>query len=70
MCLRNAQGFPNGYCSEFCDLAVDDCAGDAVCAPLGISINGVCLDGCLGNGDCRPGYTCQDLSLSKKVCVQ
>lgn len=70
ICFGDVQGFPNGYCSEFCDLAAQDCAGDAICAQLGFSVNGVCLDGCLGNGDCRPGYTCQDLGLAKKVCVQ
>ncbi|MEP7122803.1 MAG: PPC domain-containing protein [Byssovorax sp.] len=69
-CLSDAEGFPGGYCTEFCDLAVNDCAGDAVCAQLGFSVHGLCLDGCLTNGDCRPGYTCQDLMLSKKVCVQ
>ena len=70
VCLGDAEGFPNGYCSEFCDLAVNDCAGDAVCAQLGFSVNGVCLDGCVTSGECRPGYTCQDLMLSKKVCVK
>jgi hypothetical protein len=69
-CLADAQGFPGGYCSEFCDLAAPDCAGDGVCAQLGFSVNGTCLDGCVGNGDCRPGYTCKDMNLSKKVCVQ
>jgi hypothetical protein len=70
VCLSDNEGFPGGYCSEFCDLAVNDCAGDAICAQLGFSVNGTCLDGCVTNGDCRPGYTCQDLNLSKKVCVQ
>jgi hypothetical protein len=69
-CLSGAEGFPGGYCTEFCDLAANDCAGDAVCAQLGFSVNGLCLDGCLTSADCRPGYTCQDLMLSKKVCVQ
>jgi hypothetical protein len=70
LCLGDAQGFPNGYCSEFCDLAANDCAGDAVCAQLGFSVNGTCLDGCVTSGECRPGYTCQDLGLSKHVCVK
>jgi hypothetical protein len=69
VCLPDFLGFPGGYCSEFCDLAMPDCAGDAVCAQIGLSTNGVCLDGCVGNGDCRPGYTCQDKGYPKTVCM-
>ena len=69
VCLPDFLGFPGGYCSEFCDLAVPDCLGDGVCAQIGVSTNGVCLDACVGNGDCRPGYTCQNKGYPKTVCM-
>jgi hypothetical protein len=69
LCLNFDMGFPDGYCSQFCDLAAPDCLGDAVCADLGVSVHGVCLDGCTSNGDCRPGYMCGDLGLPTLVCT-
>jgi hypothetical protein len=69
VCLQPWIGYPDGYCSEFCNLAMDDCSGDAVCADIGLSVNGVCLDGCISNGDCRPGYECANIGLSSTVCV-
>ena len=69
VCLPDFLGFVGGYCSEFCDLTTPDCAGDGVCAQIGLSKNGVCLDGCVADGDCRPGYTCQDKGYSSTVCV-
>ncbi|MEJ7733252.1 MAG: hypothetical protein WKG00_29170 [Polyangiaceae bacterium] len=69
VCLDFSQGFPDGYCSQFCDLAAPDCLGDAVCFDLGISEHGVCLDGCTSNAECRPGYLCGDKGLSTLVCT-
>jgi hypothetical protein len=69
ICLPAAKGYPDGYCSEFCDLATQDCSGDAVCADLGLSTNGLCLDGCASDADCRAGYTCLDKGLSSLVCA-
>ena len=70
VCLTSKQGFPDGYCSEWCDLAANDCSGDGVCANIGLpSVNGVCLDGCLLDSDCRPGYACLDKGYSSKVCT-
>jgi len=69
VCLTVNQGFPDGYCSEWCDVAVQDCPGDAVCADIGLkSVHGVCLDGCTVDSDCRPGYACAEKGLSTKVC--
>ncbi|MEZ4442973.1 MAG: hypothetical protein R3B72_28010 [Polyangiaceae bacterium] len=69
VCLNGFQfNFPNGYCSEFCDLNAPDCSGDGVCYALGISQNGVCLDGCLTNADCAVGTACVEMGLSSKVC--
>lgn len=70
ICLISKQGFPDGYCSEWCDLNINDCPGDGVCANIGLpSVNGVCLDGCVTDSDCRPGYSCIDKGLSNTVCA-
>jgi hypothetical protein len=69
VCLPLNKGFPGGYCAEFCDLAAPDCAGDGVCVQLGLSIDGVCLDGCVSDGDCRAGYLCTDLGAGEKACL-
>lgn len=68
ICLTGQLGFISGYCSEFCDLASNDCPGDAQCADLGLSVHGVCLDGCVTTVDCQPGYVCLDEGLPTKVC--
>lgn len=64
--------FPSGYCSEFCDVAAQDCAPGNICyAGLKISKNGVCLHTCTSDADCRTadGYACVSAGLSKKVCM-
>lgn len=68
ICLPSSLGFPNGYCSEFCDVSANDCAGDGLCYPIGISQNGVCLDGCTTAADCAPGAACVNLGLATDVC--
>lgn len=75
ICLTQQEGFPDGYCSEFCDLASPVCAGDAICVdPVAIggkpiSVNGICVDTCTSNADCRPGYECIDRGVGPLVCV-
>jgi hypothetical protein len=52
-------GWEDGYCSEYCDLALNDCSSGAVCADTGLpSGNGVCLEACTTHTDCRSGYYC------------
>jgi hypothetical protein len=68
VCLPDFWGFTGGYCSQYCDLETNDCGGDGICFDYGISQHGTCLDGCVGPGDCRPGYACRDLGLATKVC--
>jgi hypothetical protein len=63
-------GWPGGYCSEFCDMALDDCAAGSVCSdwfffPSG---NGICLDECVQQSDCRPGYSCTNIG-GNNVCI-
>jgi hypothetical protein len=68
ICMPSSMGFPNGYCSEFCDVAANDCSGDGLCYAIGISHNGVCLDGCTTQADCSPGAACVNLGLATNVC--
>lgn len=68
ICLPSQLGFSDGYCSEFCDLTTNDCPGDGQCADLGLSVNGVCLDGCVTSLDCQLGYVCLDEGFPTKVC--
>ncbi|WP_206079475.1 hypothetical protein [Polyangium spumosum] len=71
VCLQSYQGFPEGLCSEWCDLAAQDCPGDGYCVDLGFgSVHGVCLDGCVADADCRLGYACVDEGHPTKVCRQ
>lgn len=75
VCLGLQQGFVDGYCSEFCDLAAPACAGDGICADPAsvtgkpVSVNGICFDACATNADCRPGYECVDRGLAQLVCI-
>jgi len=67
-CLTEASLlYPNGYCSEWCDLATPDCVGDGVCVDFGVN-NGLCLDGCAVDGDCVVGYACVDIGAADTVC--
>jgi hypothetical protein len=70
VCLSDGQGFPGGYCSEFCDVAAQDCAPNAICwSGLNLSIHGVCLETCAVDTDCAPNFACVDNGLAKKVCM-
>jgi hypothetical protein len=64
--------FPNGYCSEFCDITLQDCSAGNICyAGLHLSKNGVCLHTCATDSDCRTaeGYGCVDEGIASKVCI-
>jgi hypothetical protein len=69
-CIDQAQfAWPDGACSEFCDLAMNDCSGDAVCADVALgTTSGLCIDGCVADADCRPGYACKDIGVGGLVC--
>ncbi len=63
--------FPNGYCSEFCNAATACPTGTVCYAGLNISKDGVCLQSCTTNADCRisEGYACVSRGLSTNVCM-
>ena len=61
--------FPGGYCSQFCNVAANDCGGDGVCVNINLpSGSGLCFDGCAADNDCRAGYSCQAIGAAR-VCV-
>jgi hypothetical protein len=67
-CLTEPEfGWPEGYCSEYCDIFANDCAGDGVCWPM-TPTSGLCFDGCAADADCRPGYSCQDIGIGAPIC--
>jgi hypothetical protein len=66
-----SQGFPKGYCSEYCDLAANDCTTPkAFCVDAKLSSgNGLCVLGCTTVADCpTPGYECRDIG-GQKACL-
>lgn len=70
VCLQSWKGFPDGYCSEWCDVQTQDCPMGAVCGDIGLgSVHGVCLASCLMDTDCRVGYACVDKGLPTPVCT-
>jgi hypothetical protein len=69
ICLNTMQ-WPNGYCSEFCNLVTQDCSAGNICyAGLMISTDGVCLHECTLDSDCANGYACVSAGLSSMVCM-
>jgi hypothetical protein len=66
ICLT--QGFPGGYCSEFCNVMPDDCGANAICAPMGPNATNVCMQTCMTGSDCQIGYSCVDLGFAEKIC--
>lgn len=71
LCLSESYtGYLGGYCSEFCDLVNDDCSGDAICVDMGYSaVNGICMDTCASDADCRMGYVCADMGFAQTICT-
>jgi len=70
VCIDQIQfGWPQGYCTELCDLSTNDCPASSTCAPMlnGSSGAGLCMASCVVDADCRSGYTCADIGGSK-VC--
>jgi hypothetical protein len=63
--------WPDGYCSELCNLAPDDCAAGAHCVEIGLGGGrGVCHRSCnLGADDCRAGYECREEGAAGAECV-
>jgi len=63
--------FPNGYCSEFCDLSADDCPAGSQCGDYTFTFsgNGTCFKNCANASDCGTGYQCMDYFGNGKVCI-
>ena len=64
----NFENWLDGYCSEFCSLAMPDCPEGALCFDAGLqSGNGLCLAECTGTDDCRAGYSCNNFG-ARMLC--
>jgi hypothetical protein len=50
--------WPGGYCSQYCDMATNDCPAGSVCGNNFVANAPICLQTCTGPADCRPGYFC------------
>jgi len=65
-CIPELFGFPGGYCSNnTCDPGTTgECPGaDALCLGDAAAGDSNCVDGCVTDADCRPGYDCFDTGL-------
>jgi hypothetical protein len=68
LCIDEAHyGWPGGYCTEYCNLANNDCPAGSVCADpsvLGAPFNnnglGVCFKTCTKKVDCAANFMCSD----------
>ncbi len=66
------EGYPNGYCSHFCDPSSStDCGANGLCVPNGPDGENVCFQTCTTNTQCRvaDGYSCQNVGFSKNICT-
>ena len=67
LCITEAlAGAPDGFCSQLCDVLLQDCPAGAVCAPA--PFGDVCLSECVDSGDCRAGYHCVAYPGSANIC--
>ncbi|MBK8258810.1 MAG: hypothetical protein IPK82_39900 [Polyangiaceae bacterium] len=72
VCLSDLlTGYPDGYCSQFCDTGANDCSAGSICTKgIVFQVDApVCLDVCNVQADCRQGYFCQDFGLAQKICI-
>lgn len=73
VCINEARfGYPQGYCSEFCTLAADDCGGEARCSdpPMPLpSGRGLCYRRCAVRADCPAEYACAEVGMGSPICV-
>ncbi len=80
-CLPDADGWGNGYCSEWCWPGTDDCPAGSLCMDFGYPQRGLCLDECdPAAPDCRAdiwvdsdtgfncSYVCTDLGGGQGIC--
>lgn len=59
---EDAMGYPDGLCTEWCDVTADECGDDAGCFMLTSDpLEAVCLPTCDSDDDCRDGYSCEPL---------
>jgi hypothetical protein len=68
-CITPSNAYPGGYCTMPCDP--ETCPIGAICHavdPRSPAATSFCYAECVGDGDCRAGYTCQE-KPEGKVCL-
>jgi hypothetical protein len=58
VCLTPAAGVNVNMCSEWCNLAANDCPMGAECVDVGYPAVGLCLSTCTVVGDCPMAFDC------------
>lgn len=65
-CFSEAGYAPGGYCTQRCDMELQDCPAGSVCGSLPTNF---CLKLCKKQSDCRMGYICDsELLPGVSVC--
>jgi hypothetical protein len=67
LCLTPAQGFPGGYCTEFC--SVGSCPAGSLCVDVGAAGDPLplCFTTCTSSCS-RSGYVCDDVGGGLRAC--
>jgi hypothetical protein len=67
LCLSSPLIYPNGYCSEFCNVAQSDCGPGGLCFDLYFldGASGQCFRRCQTDNDCAAGTSCVDAGFGK-----
>lgn len=70
-CLsQSSHGVPGGQCTEFCDVALNDCPSGFTCLASDITTGqGLCGRACTASTDCAPGEMCGwAFGYSQTIC--
>ena len=66
-CLSEGMGYPDGYCSHAC-MANAQCEDQGKC--ISSQFGQFCYKACSLDGDCRPGYLCQQAGPRSGTCYK
>ncbi len=68
-CLLPGPSFVNlPMCSEWCNIAADDCGATRQCVDVGVN-EGLCFANCTINANCPAGFECVDIGTASDICL-
>lgn len=67
-CLTTAVGINANMCSEWCNLAVNDCGAGKTCFDIGLD-QGWCFTSCTIPANCPANFDCVDFGVASDLCV-